>query len=363
MRQHAARGRVTACRGGNSSENSFIAQNAGTLAMNGSPVRRQQILPCSFFATVTRPHARAGGKRGRHMTTSTQARSTVRGHTTTTMSKHTRLIKNGSSAIGPGSTSTTMRCAARVAEDDPPGAYVCIWASSGVLPHGSKLLTPTSTVPPIPFLPWGLKDQLLRVARNLWQQRGPFLGIYVPISAVVVKRLSEKLWKDIHEIGGAVSCAKVGILRGGGIAHAAYASAIRDMPVFEQIFRWVTGEVAQQPLPAAPSGDLNKRLAGESLRIGLLTAWVPREHCDVSKHVPMEPPVAELVCCCRCGCATIYPRQWFFSCGRCHYLVCGDCHIWSANVWCCVCRGESLLRSPATVHDSEAVEDQSRHMP
>ena len=120
-----------------------------------------------------------------------------------------------------------MRCAARVAEDDPPGAYVCIWASSGVLPHGSKLLTPTSTVPPIPFLPWGLKDQLLRVARNLWQQRGPFLGIYVPISAVVVKRLSEKLWKDIHEIGGAVSYAKVGILRGGGIAHATYASAIR----------------------------------------------------------------------------------------------------------------------------------------
>ena len=211
-----------------------------------------------------------------------------------------------------------VKCAMRMAVEDPPGAYVCIFAS-GVVPHGAALLPASSNVAPMPFLPWHLHHQLERVAQSSWHLHGPLLGIHVPLSRRLLNGLYAKLWQDMGDVGGPVACVRVGIIRGGGLPHGTFASAVRDMPVFEEIYRWVSEVVAQQalppgalvqcwdglvhnivgdavdgqpfhldakgsaylqceiclwPLPRRPAIP-GLRLAGQCLRIGLLTSWAP----------------------------------------------------------------------------------------
>ena len=64
------------------------------------------------------------------------------------------------------------------------------------------------------------------------------VGIVFPLSADKIKKMQMLLCADLANIGSPVACASLGMLRGGGIAHATFATAARNHPQVEAIYRW-----------------------------------------------------------------------------------------------------------------------------
>ena len=81
-----------------------------------------------------------------------------------------------------------------------------------------------------------MKQQSLnRVAEALRQQESRWNR--VPLSADKIKKMQMLLCADLANIGSPVACASLGMLRGGGIAHATFATASRTQPQVEAIYR------------------------------------------------------------------------------------------------------------------------------
>ena len=125
----------------------------------------------------------------------------------------------------------------RLSSDDPPGLYIALWDSARV-PHGAALLGAESRSVPIPFLPWAAvkTGSLDQASKAMWLQER-VLGIMLPARAAKVEELQKALARDLDDIGGPVSCSCLGMLRGGGIAHATFATGLRTHPGLEEVYR------------------------------------------------------------------------------------------------------------------------------
>lgn len=126
----------------------------------------------------------------------------------------------------------------RLRSDDPPGLYICLW-DSALVPHGATLLGPTDRAVAIPFLPWALVEQksLDRAAQAMWEHER-VLGIVCPLPHKMIEQMQACLAADLAAVGSPVACASLGMLRGGGVAHAKFASTVRTRPEIEAIYRW-----------------------------------------------------------------------------------------------------------------------------
>ena len=91
----------------------------------------------------------------------------------------------------------------------------------------------------IPFLPWALVEQksLDRAAQAMWEHER-VLGIVCPLPDKMIKQMQACLAADLAAVGSPVACASLGMLRGGGVAHAKFASTVRTRPEIEAIYRW-----------------------------------------------------------------------------------------------------------------------------
>lgn len=126
----------------------------------------------------------------------------------------------------------------RLRSDDPPGLYICLW-DSALVPHGATLLGPTDRAVAIPFLPWAVIEQksLDRAAQAMWEHER-VLGIVCPLPHKMIEQMQACLAADLAAVGSPVACASLGMLRGGGVAHAKFASTVRTRPEIEAIYRW-----------------------------------------------------------------------------------------------------------------------------
>ena len=91
----------------------------------------------------------------------------------------------------------------------------------------------------IPFLPWAVIEQksLDRAAQAMWEHER-VLGIVCPLPDKMIKQMQACLAADLAAVGSPVACASLGMLRGGGVAHAKFASTVRTRPEIEAIYRW-----------------------------------------------------------------------------------------------------------------------------
>ena len=109
-------------------------------------------------------------------------------------------------------------------KDNGPGAYVCIF-ENGKVPHEVAMYAPMDVIPPIPFLPWPAVEtaSLTNVAKAMWAYQ-PVMGIKVSLDQAKVDTLIELFAKGYTYLAGRAACAKIGLLRGGGIPYGQFSS-------------------------------------------------------------------------------------------------------------------------------------------